>query len=80
MAKTSSDNTQSKPPAPKLPTRGTPRPPSMKKGTHVASTSNQPPADHQADDKKKEVIDKEVLADPSAPNKNFCVSANLEAK
>jgi hypothetical protein len=45
VAKTPSDNTQGKPPAPKPPTSGTPRPPSAKKGTHVASGSNQPPAD-----------------------------------
>jgi hypothetical protein len=33
-------------------TIGTPRPPSVKKGTYVALASNQPPADQQADDKK----------------------------
>jgi hypothetical protein len=80
VAKTHDGNTQSKSPVPKPPTRGTPRPPSAKKGTHVASESNQPPADLHADDKKKEVADKEVPDDPSDPDKKLCISMNLEAK
>jgi hypothetical protein len=79
MANTLGGNTQSKSLASKPPTGDMPPPPSVKKGTHVASGSNQPPTDHQADD-KKEATDKEVLADPSDPYKKLCVSANLEAK
>jgi hypothetical protein len=45
VAKTPGGNTQSKPPVPKPPTSSTPRPPLAKKVTHVASGSNQPPAD-----------------------------------
>jgi hypothetical protein len=44
-------------------TFGTPRPPSTKKGTYVASTSNQLPTDQPVDDKKKGVDDKEVPVD-----------------
>jgi hypothetical protein len=47
---------------------GSPRPPSAKKGTYGASTSYQPPADLQVDDKKKEADDKEVPVDPSNPD------------
>jgi hypothetical protein len=80
VAKTHSGNTQSKSPALKPPTSSTPRPPLAKKGMHVASRSNQPPADLQADDKKKGVTHKEVLADPSNPDKKLRISGNLEAK
>jgi hypothetical protein len=48
-----SGNTQSKLSVLKPPTNGTPQPPSVKKGTHVASRSNQPLADLQVDDKHK---------------------------
>jgi hypothetical protein len=80
VAKTHDKNTQSKSPMPKPPTRGTHRPPSAKKGTHVASESNQPPADLHADDKKKEATDKEVPNDPSDLDKKLRISMNLEAK
>jgi hypothetical protein len=66
--------------APKPPTSSTPRSPPAKKGTHVASGSNQPPADQQTDDKKKGATDKEVPADPSDPDKKLHISTNLEAK
>jgi hypothetical protein len=72
-------NTQSKSLAPKPPTNGNPRPPSTKKGTHVASGSNQPPADQQVDDRRG-AIDKEVPGDPSDPDKKLCISTNLEVK
>jgi hypothetical protein len=80
VAKMPSDNTQGKPPVPKPPTNGTPRPPSAKKGTHVALGSNQPPADLQVDNKQYGATHKEVLADPSDPDKKLRVNANLEAK
>jgi hypothetical protein len=70
VAKMPGGNTQSKPPMPKPPTNGTSRPSSAKKGTHVASGSNQPPADLQADDKKKGATNKEVLANP---NGHYCL-------
>jgi hypothetical protein len=80
VAKTPDDNTQSKPPTPKPPTNDSPWPPSAKKGTHGASGSNQSPADLQVDDKKKGVIDKEVLVDPDDLDKRLRDSVNLEAK
>jgi hypothetical protein len=61
-------------PAPKPPTSSTPRSPPAKKGTHIASGSNQPPADQQG------ATDKEVPADPSDPDKKLHISTNLEAK
>jgi hypothetical protein len=80
VAKTHGENTQKKSLVPKPPTSGTPRPPIVNKGTHVAPGSNQPPADHQADDKKKGAIGKELPADPSDLDKKLRISANLEAK
>jgi hypothetical protein len=80
VAKTHSDSTSFKSSAPKPLTIGTPRPPSAKKGTYGASTSNQPPADQQADDKKKGTNDKEVPVDPSNLDKKFWISTSLEVK
>jgi hypothetical protein len=80
VAKMHSGNTQSKLSVLKPPTNGTPQPPSVKKGTHVASRSNQPLADLQVDDKHKEATDKEVLADPSDLDKKLHVGTNLEVK
>jgi hypothetical protein len=58
----------------------TPRPPSAKKGIYGASTSNQPPADQQADDKKKGADDKKVPVVPSNLDKKLWISTGLEAK
>jgi hypothetical protein len=80
VAKTHGGSTPLKLPAPKPLTIGTPRPPSAKKGTYVASTSNQPPVDQQADDKKKREDDKEVPVDPSNLDKKLQISTSLEAK
>jgi hypothetical protein len=55
---------------PKPLTIDTPQPPSSKKGTYVASASNQPPVDQYADDKKG-ADDKEVLVDPSKLDKKL---------
>jgi hypothetical protein len=73
-------NTQSKSLAPKPPTSGAPRPLLAKKGTYVASGSNQLPADQQAGDKYKGATNKEVPADPSDPDKKLYNSTGLEAK
>jgi hypothetical protein len=67
VAKTYGGSTPLKSPVPKPLTR----PPSAKKGTYVASASNQPPADQQADDKKKGADDKEVPVDPSNLDKKL---------
>jgi hypothetical protein len=42
--------------------------------------SHQPPADQQANNKKKEADDKEVPVDPSNPNKKLQISTCLETK
>jgi hypothetical protein len=80
VAKTHDVNTQSKSLVPKPPTSGTPRPPSAKKGTHVASGLNQLPTDLQVHDKKKGATNKEVLSNPSDLDKKLYISGNLEAK
>jgi hypothetical protein len=51
-----------------------PRPPSAKKGTYTASPSTQQPANQPADDTKKGADDKEILADPSNPDKKLRIS------
>jgi hypothetical protein len=55
-----------------------PRPPSAKKGTYGASTSNQQHIEQSMDLKKKEVVDKEVLADLNDPKKKFRVCTVLD--
>jgi hypothetical protein len=80
VAKTHGKSTPIRPPVPKPPTSDTPQPPPAKKGTHVASGSNQQPADQQADDKKTGAADKEVLADRNNPDKKIQTSTNLDAK
>jgi hypothetical protein len=80
VAKTHGGITRSKSRTPKPPTSGTPRPLLAKKATYVASGTNQPLTDQQADDKKKGVTDKEVPADPSNPNKKLHISTDMEAK
>jgi hypothetical protein len=67
-------------PATKPLTVGTPWPPSAKKGTYVASPSNQQLTDQPVDDKKKGADDKEILADPSNPDKKLRISTCLDAK
>jgi hypothetical protein len=65
VAKTHDGSTLFKLLAPKPVTIGTPRPPSAKKGTYIASTSNQPPTDQQADDKKKGPMIKKIQLTPT---------------
>jgi hypothetical protein len=57
-----------------------PRPPSAKKDAYGASASNQQPADQSVDPKKKEVVDKEVPANLSDPEKKSWVSTGLDPK
>jgi hypothetical protein len=80
VAKTSGGSTLFKLPTSKPQTISTPRPPSTKKGTKVASGSNQPPADQPPNDKKKGAADKEVPVDPNDLNKKLRISTGLEVK
>jgi hypothetical protein len=61
----------------KPPIVNTPRPPLAKKGTYVASSSNQQPTDQPTDDKKKGADDKEVSIDPNNPDKKLRISIGL---
>jgi hypothetical protein len=58
----------------------TPRTPSAKKGTYMALPSTQLPTDQPADDKKKGVVDKEILADPGNPDKKLWISIVIDPK
>jgi hypothetical protein len=60
VAKTSNRSNLFRLPVPKPQTISTPRPPSAKKGTHVASGSNQPPTDQPVDDKRKGLQTKKI--------------------
>jgi hypothetical protein len=80
VAKTSSRSNLFRLPVPKPQTIGTPRPPSAKKGTHVASGSNQPPADQSVDDKRKGAADKEDPANLNDLDKKLRISTCLDAK
>jgi hypothetical protein len=80
VVKAQGGSTALKSPVPKLLTIGNPRSPSAKKGTYVASSSNQEPTDQSADDKKKGANNKEILADPSNPDKKLRISTCLDAK
>jgi hypothetical protein len=71
VVKTQGGSTPLRSPAPEPLTIGIPRPPSTKKDTYVASTSNQLPTDQPTDDKNKGVSDKEVPVDPSNLNKKL---------
>jgi myo-inositol-hexaphosphate 3-phosphohydrolase len=80
MVKTHGDSTSFKSPVPKPPTISSPRPPSVKKGAYGALVSNQQPADQPVDGKNEEADDKEVLVNPSNPDKKLWISSGLEAK
>jgi hypothetical protein len=64
---------------PKPSISGTPRTSFAKNGAYAASPSTRHPTDQLADN-KKEVDDKEVLVDPSNPDKKLRISTDLEAK
>jgi hypothetical protein len=80
VVKTHGGSTSSKSSVPKPLTIDSPQPPSAKKGAYGASASNQQPADQSADRKNKEANDKEVLVDPSNPDKTLWISTGLVAK
>jgi hypothetical protein len=65
---------------PKPSISGTPRTSFAKNGAYAASPSTRHPTDQLADNKKKEVDDKEVLVDPNNPDKKLRISTDLEAK
>jgi hypothetical protein len=64
-------------------TGSTPRATSVKKDSYVASTSTQQPADQEADNKQKGIVakgDKEILANPSNPDKKLWINTGLNPK
>jgi hypothetical protein len=80
VANTQGDSTPLRSSTPKPPITGTPRPPSTKKGAYSTSPSIQHPANQSVDNKKKGADDKEILADPSNPDKKLWISTNLSPK
>jgi hypothetical protein len=80
VANTQGDSTPLRSSTPKPPIAGTPRPPSTKKGAYSASPSIQHPANQSVDNKKKGANDKEILADPSNPDKKLRISTDLSPK
>jgi hypothetical protein len=79
VAKTHGGSTPFKLLVPKPLAINTPQPPSVKKGTYGAWTSNQQPTDQQADS-KKEADDKKVPVNPSNSYKKLQISIGLQAK
>jgi hypothetical protein len=79
-AKIQGDSTLLKTSASKPLIGGTPRAPLQTKGTYVASTSTLLPTNQEEDKQKGTVVaeDKEVLVDPSNPNKKLWINTNLE--
>jgi hypothetical protein len=80
VAKTQGGSTPLRSLVPKPLTIGTPRPPSAKKDTYIASTSNPLLVDQPADDKKKGADDKEVPVGPSNLDKKLWISTCLDPK
>jgi hypothetical protein len=83
VAKTQGGSTPLKTSASKSPIGGTPRAPSAKKGTYVASPYTQQPIDQLVDDKKNGTAlpkDKEILADPSNSDKKLWINTTLNPK
>jgi hypothetical protein len=80
MAKTHGGSTPARTVMPRPVAGSTPRPPAAKKGTLVASTSNQPAADQPVANEKKGAMDKEIPVDPSDADKKLHISTELEAK
>jgi hypothetical protein len=80
VVKAQGGSTPLKSPTPKPLTIGTPRPSSAKKGTYVASSSNQLPTDQSVNDKKRGADDKEVPVDPSNLDKKLRISTCLNPK
>jgi hypothetical protein len=83
VAKTQGGSTPLKTSATKQWTSGTPRPPSTKKGTYVASASTHQPTDQPVDNKRKGTLaveDKEILADSSNLDKKLWITTGLDPK
>jgi myo-inositol-hexaphosphate 3-phosphohydrolase len=80
VAKTQGGSSPLKTSALKLPIASTPQPPSAKKGTYTASSSDQQSTDQPVDDKKKGADDKEVLVDRNNPDKKLWISTSLDPK
>jgi hypothetical protein len=80
MAKTHGGSTLARMAMPRPAVRSTPQSPIVKKGTLVASTSNQPANDQLVADEKRGATDKEILVDPNDADKKLHVSTELVAK
>jgi hypothetical protein len=80
MTKTHRGSTRAKMAMPRPAAGCTPRPPAAKKGTLVASTSNQSAADQPTANEEKGATHKEIPVDPSDADKKLHVSTELEAK
>jgi hypothetical protein len=80
MAKTHGGSTPARMAMPRLVAESTPRPPVVKKGTMVTSTSNQPATDQPVADEKKGATDKEISVDPSEADKKLRISTKLDVK
>jgi hypothetical protein len=82
-AKTKGGSTPSKASAAKPPTGNIPRAPLASKGTNIASATTSVPADQKVDSKLKGTVgteDKEVLVDPSKPDKKLHINLSLDPK
>jgi hypothetical protein len=80
MAKTHRGSTPARTAMPRPAAVRTPRPPAVKKGMLVASTSNQPAANQPAADEKKRATNKEIPVDPNGADKKLRVRTEVEAK
>jgi hypothetical protein len=80
MAKTHGGSTFARMATPRSVARSTLRPPAVKKGMLVASTSNQPAADQPVADEKNGATDREIPMDPRDANKKLRISTELETK
>jgi hypothetical protein len=80
VAKTHGGSTLIRRSVSKPPAIDTHQPLPEKKNTFVGTTSNQPSVDQAVDDKKKGVVDKEVVVDPDDKNKKLRLDTVLEAK
>jgi hypothetical protein len=87
VTKTQGDNAPWKTSVSKPLTPSTPRSSvgtSVQKVVNIASPSTQSPADQKVDNKKKgtkeDEDNKEILADPSDPDKKFKISSKLDPK
>jgi hypothetical protein len=83
VAKIKGGSTHDKPSVFKPPIGNTLRAPPASKGTNIASSSNPSSADQKVDNKLKGTMgaeDKEVVVDPSNPDKKLRINDNLILK